>query len=204
MTIQQARNKIEQKKGKRDQVEQDIKDKEAQIKQKNKELRDHEKAREIVREVGLKTQKQLEYNISEITSLALEVVLSDPYELKVEFVQRRNKTECDLYFVDKFGNRVEPIYAGGGAMDTASFALRVASWSMQSPRSRNTIILDEPFKFLSVDKQGMASQMLHDLSEKMDLQFIIVTHLSHLTESADKIFHIEQQRGVSQVKTEEK
>ena len=34
MTIQQARSKIEQKKGKRDQIEQDIKDKEAQIKQK--------------------------------------------------------------------------------------------------------------------------------------------------------------------------
>ncbi len=114
-------------------------------------------------------------------------------------VQRRNKTECDLYF-ERDGNKMDPLSAsGGGAVDVASFALRVASWSMQRPRSRNTMILDEPLRFLSADHQEQASVMIKEISQKLGIQFIIITHESILASYADKIFETKIRKGITTI-----
>ena len=199
--IQALRNSLEQEKGRRAQINTSIDELKGEIRNGTRELHKQEHAREVVREVGLATQQQLQVHISDITSLALESVFPDPYELDVEFVQRRNKTECDLSFV-RDDNKVHPLSASGvGAIDVASFALRIAAWSMQVPKKRNTIILDEPFRFLSVNYQEQASLMLKELSDKLGIQFIIITHEQTLTEYADKIFTIKLSRsGVSHVK----
>ena len=197
--IQDLRNKIERQKGKRDQLLITIDELGTRIDESTTSLQQHEQAREIVREVGLVTQQSLQYHISDITSLALEAVFEDPYELVAEFVQRRNKTECDLYF-SREGNRADPEGASGvGAMDVAAFALRVASWSMQTPKRRNVIILDEPFKYLDKARQPQASQMLKEISDRLGIQFIIVTHESTLAEYADKTFTVGIRNRVSKV-----
>jgi len=197
--LQILRNRLEQEKGKRTQTDRWINELLQTVKDTGRELTRYEQAREIIREVGLETQKQLQFHISDITSLALEAVFEDPYELVAEFVQRRNKTECDLYFA-RDDSKVDPISAsGGGAVDVASFALRIAAWSMQNPKRRNTIILDEPLRFLSVDKQERASQMIKELSDRLGIQFIIITHETTLTEYADKVFQVRLRKGVSRV-----
>lgn len=188
--LKQYRTSLEQLKGKKMQLSKSINTLTEKIQSNRRSLRRHEQAREIIREVGLKTQQTLQIHISDITTLALEAVFDDPYELKVEFVQRRNKTECDLFFV-RDGNEADPLTAsGGGAVDIAAFALRIASWSMQRPRGSNTIMLDEPMRFLSVDMQEKASQMIKELSEKLGIQFIIITHEETLTAYADKVFEV--------------
>ena len=197
--IQTLRNRLEQQKGQKFQVEQSLSKLQEELRGKKRSLIRHEKAREIVRAVGMATQKQLQFHISDITSLALEAVFPDPYSLEVEFVQRRNKTECDLYFV-RDGMKVDPLTASGvGAVDVATFALRIASWSMAMPRSRNTIILDEPFRYLSEDYQEKASSMLKEISDKLGIQFIIVTHEQILAEHADKIFEVKIRNGKTKV-----
>jgi len=200
MTLRDIRYKVEQYKGRRAQVLHDLEDAQEKVKQYKRVIRQHEQAKTILREVGLKTQQQLQYHISGIVSLALDAVLQDdPYEFKVEFIQRRNKTECDLYF-ERDGNRVDPLMAaGGGAADVASFALRIASWSMQRPRTRAVIVMDEPFRFLSNDYQEKASAMLKDLSEKLGIQFIIVTHEDILAEYADKVFTVVNRNGKAMI-----
>ena len=200
MTINQIRNKLEQLKGQKIQVERSFQEVKKEIVNKTRSLHRHEKAREIIRDVGLKTQQQLQFYISDITTLALNAVFDDPYELKVSFVQRRNKTECDLTFV-RGELEIDPIEASGvGAIDVASFALRIASWSMMRPRSRNVIILDEPFRYLSENYQEQASLMVKELSKKLGLQFIIVTHEQVLAEHADRVFEVSIKKRISNVK----
>jgi DNA repair exonuclease SbcCD ATPase subunit len=200
MTIQQLRQSLERQQGQKIQIEQSINQLKTDLTENKRSLRRHEQAREIVRTVGLATQQELQFHISDITSLALEAVFDDPYELKVEFVERRNKTECDLKFV-RGDMEIDPMTASGvGAVDVASFALRIASWSMMRPRTRPTIILDEPFRFLSENYQDKASQMLKELSEKLGLQFIIVTHEQTLSSYADRTFEVSIHKGVSKVK----
>lgn len=197
--IQLLRNRLEQERGRKIQTEQRIQSLAANILEIRRDIYRHEQAREIIREVGLKTQQQLQYHISDITSLALEAVFPEPYELVAEFVQRRNKTECDLYFARE-DSVVDPLSAsGGGAVDVAAFALRIAAWSMQVPRRRNVIILDEPLRFLSVNLQDRASKMIKEISERLGIQFIIITHEDALTEYADKVFTTVLKRGISKV-----
>lgn len=199
MTIPQLRTKLERLKGHKEQLQKSLSDSQKNLSDLTISLENHTKAREIIREVGMTTQQQLQYHISDITSLALNAVFDDPYELKVNFVQRRNKTECDLLFV-RDGKEYDPIDASGvGTIDVASFALRIASWSMKRPRTRNTIILDEPMRYLSAEYQERASQMIKELSDKLKIQFIIVTHEEILTSAADKIFTVKIKNGISSV-----
>lgn len=199
MSVKSLRNTLEQRKGKRQQIEESLGQTKQRLQDYKDKLKVHEQAREVIRQVGIETQRELQYHISDITTLALDAVFDDPYKLVVEFVERRNKTECDISF-QRNEDRIDPIDAsGGGAVDVAAFALRVASWSMQSPRTRPVIILDEPMKFLSRDLQPRASEMIKELSDRMGIQFIIVTHDANLTESADKVFTTKMKKGVTEV-----
>ena len=156
-------------------------------------------ARTIVQNVAEATQNKLEYHISSLVTAALRAVFPDPYSFELRFVQRRNKTEADLVFI-KNGNETDDLLntAGGGAVDVASFALRVALWSIT--KSRPVLIMDEAFKFLSVDLQGKASEMLKEISDKLGLQIILVSHLPQIISAADNVIMVENIKGESKIK----
>jgi DNA repair exonuclease SbcCD ATPase subunit len=200
--IQTLRNRFEQAKGEKQQIQKSLEIVLSELNDKKRSLVRHEQAREIVREVGLKTQQQLQFHISDITSLALEAVFDDPYNLKVDFIQRRNKTECDLLFV-RDGNEIDPITASGvGAIDVAAFALRIASWSMMIPHTRNTIILDEPFKHLKGENANhRVLDMINEISKKMNIQIIMISDerisREDIIASANKVFEVKLRKGVS-------
>jgi len=202
--LHQLRQKLEQSKGKKMQIEQNIKDIKAQLKEKSKDLHRHEEAKEIIRLVGKKTQDQLQYHISDLVTLALEAVFSDPYKLKVDFVQRRNRTECDLLFV-RDGNDMDPLESSGvGAVDVACFALRIASWSMMNPKTRNTLILDEPFKHLRGDLENeRVLQMMQSISKMLNIQIIMVGDVKVpkelMMEYADRVFECSIKNRVSKI-----
>lgn len=158
---------------------------------------DISEARAVIQKVAQDTQRSLEYHISNLVTLALASVFPDPYKFVLEFNQRRNKTEADLMFL-KGAQRVDPESgSGGGPLDVASFALRVAAWSIN--KTRPVIILDEPFKFVSVDLQPDCSAMLKMLSKELGLQIIMISHLPDIIGSADKVFSVRVVGGVSVV-----
>lgn len=162
-------------------------------------LNDLTKVRSIFQTSAKLTQSMLSERIETIVSNALSAVFSNPYKFKINFVERRNSTECDLLF-QKDGNNKDPMDSCGyGAADIASLALRVAYWKLTS-NSRNTLILDEPTRALSKNKQKLASLMFKGLSQmEGGLQFIIVTHNPDLADSADKVFEIKQNLGKSKI-----
>lgn len=199
-SIKDLTGKLNQKRGEYNSLIKDIEVIQRAIKVNELAIVRHTKAREILKLVGLQTQQELEYHISSITSLAMQSVFGEgSYNVLIEFVQRRNKTECDILF-ERDGEKFHPLdSSGGGAVDVAAFALRIASWSMQSPRTRNVIILDEPFRFLSTDNQEKASQMIKEVSNRLGIQFIIITHEEMLTLYADKVFTVKNKKGKSKI-----
>jgi DNA repair exonuclease SbcCD ATPase subunit len=204
MSVQDIRNKLEQQKGQLTQIKTTISDNKTLLRTEKRKLKKHEQAREIMRVVALKTQEQIQYHIGDLTSMALEAVFDDPYELVVEFVKRRNKTECDLYFA-RDGNKIDPLSAsGGGAVDVAAFALRIASWSMTKPHTRNVILLDEPFKHLKgQDANLRVLEMVREISKKLNLQIIMVSDeripREDIIANADKVFETKIRKGITTV-----
>lgn len=197
------RDALEQLKGKRDHLVDKIAEMESKIHDGKKLLRAQEKAREVIRQVGLKTQQQLSYNVSEIASLALDGILENPYKLDLDFVERRNKTECDISLT-RGDLKIDPYDGGGGAIDVASFALRVASWSMAMPKTRNVLILDEPFKHLKGEETNRRMlEMVKELSDKLGIQIIMVSDERVSREATmaatDKLFVSKIRRGKTKI-----
>jgi len=200
MTLYEARQKVEQTKGRRIELEDSIELLSHKIKKEKRQQKYLEQAHEILKQVGLETQQQLVYHVSDVTSIALESVFDEPYKVKLDFVERRGKTECDILF-EKDGAISDPLTAsGGGVVDLASFALRIASWSMKVPQNRSIIILDEPFKHLDKTLHPRASEMIKMLADKLDIQFIIITHEQSMGTYADRVFEVRQRKGVSTIK----
>ena len=199
LNIQPIRYAVERLKGERDRVTADAEASETKVATYKLDAERAEEARAIIQTVAQATQKELEYHVSEIVSLALAAVFEHPYSLRLMFVQRRNKTEADIFF-ERDGEQFKPIDAsGGGAVDIAAFALRVAMWSLRRPRSRSVLILDEPGKFISVDLRPKMGAMLKEISKRLDLQMIVVSHAEEYIEASDKCFHVSIHNGVSKV-----
>lgn len=165
-------------------------------------LNDHHssalKARAVLQMVAKGVQEHLQGHFSKLVSMALESVFDNPYKFVVEFEEKRGKTECRLLF-ERDGYKIDPLTSsGGGPIDIACFALRVAFLIMSS--NRRVIILDEPFKNLRSTLHEAAGNMVKHLSEKLDIQFIIVTHLDDMVITGDAVIEIEKIKKISRIK----
>lgn len=202
--ISSARKTLEQRKGRQAQVTTDLANCREKIDKLVVGARWCEEAQTIIQTVAQATQQELEYHVGELVTLAMAAVFEDPYQLEVEFVQRRGRTETDLWFV-RNGSKVDPLSSsGGGAVDVACFALRVALWSLAPKRTRPTLVLDEPLKFLSEGYQEKASGMIKEIATKLGVQIIMVTHIEQLKTAADSICAVSKlKNGTSSATTQQ-
>lgn len=201
-TIEELRDAVIKAEAIKTNISQSVEARKCAIKKLQRALKNTQEALLIMQTVAQKTQQELEYKVSEIVSLALSSVFDDPYEFKITFEIKREKTEAVISFL-KNGNEFNPMNeTGGGVVDVAAFALRIALWSLAQPKTRNVIILDEPFRFVSESLRDRASLMLQTISHKMQIQFIIITHMPELLEHADKVFTVENKNGKSYVSEE--
>lgn len=138
-----------------------------------------QEAQAILQTIAQTIQQKAHERISEVVSHCLRAVFGEEaYTFKINFERKRGRTEAQLRFV-RGDLEVDPITAsGGGQIDVAAFALRIACLILHRPRLSQVVVLDEPFKFVSEDYQPNVRTMLEELSEKMGIQIIMVTHNS--------------------------
>ncbi|MFU8773573.1 MAG: hypothetical protein ACNA8H_14295 [Anaerolineales bacterium] len=197
-TLQSWNNRIERKKGERNTLQKILEEKTKELEHAIVHIENLQVARSLIQKAAQLTQEKLSSHISDLVSLALRSVFPDPYEFQVVFENRRNSMECDLNFV-KDGHEYKPLDSCGyGAADIASFALRVAYWSLGD--TRPLLIWDEPFRQLDKKKQPLAAEMVKRLSQELGLQIIIITHSEELAECADKVFNVTIKGGISKVR----
>jgi len=141
---------------------------------------DAEEAQKIIQQVAQSVQQHVHQRISSVVSKCLELVFEEPYTFKIVFEQKRGKTQARLIF-EEGDNDLDPMDAtGGGVVDVAAFALRLACLVLSQPPVRPFVVLDEPFKFVSEDYRPRVKAMLDHLAEEMGIQFLVVTHIEEL------------------------
>lgn len=139
-----------------------------------------QEARQIIQEVAKTIQEQAHEQIASVVSKCLSSVFEEPYEFKIIFEKKRGRTEARMVFI-RDENEVDPLTAsGGGVVDIASFALRVACLVLSRPQLRRTLVLDEPFRFVSAEYRERVRVMVETLAKEMGVQFLIVTHIAEL------------------------
>jgi len=148
----------------------------AALKQSQKHLEHSRQAQEVLQLLAQAVQQKAHERIAHVVSSCLSAVFDDPYEFHIEFERKRGRTEASLRFRRR-GLEVDPLTAsGGGVVDVAAFALRIACLVMHRPRLSRVLIMDEPFKFVSAQYQEGVRTMLEQISQEMKVQIVLVTH----------------------------
>lgn len=195
--LTQLKSRIEQAKGARNQIQNRLKEIETDLKTKQNRQKAIENIQRLIQNTAKETQEKLRYHIEDIVNTALDTCFPGEYSFIVDFQIKRGKTEADLY-LDKDGERIDPMdSSGGGVVDIVSFALRLSAWTLS--KTDNLIVLDEPAKFLSRDLRPLFGSILKTLSEKLNIQILIVTHDEEFIDCADRIFEVRQSKGRSSV-----
>lgn len=175
-------------------------------------LSDLEKAREnyeavthaqiFLQTVAQETQNSLRIHLQDIVQLALDSCFPGEYVFQIRFEIKRGQTEAEL-LLEKEGQPIDPMSStGGGVVDVLAFGLRIAAYTLS--KSDNVIVLDEPFRFLSQNLQPRAGEIIRELSHRLGLQFIMVTHSPAIVDSADRVFTVKQSGGKSRVLSEQR
>lgn len=185
--------------GRLDYINESIKKKEDLLLNLNNRLTYIEQAQVLLQTTAKETQDNLKIHLEDIVQMALDACFPDEYSFCVDFIPKGTKTSCEMYIIDDTGFKLNPMNSnGGGLVDIISLALRIAVWSLSKPD--NLIVLDEPFKFLSANLRPLAGELLQNLSEKLGLQIIMVTHDPILIDISNKVFSVvKNKNGVSVV-----
>lgn len=202
MNLNQIRINIDSQKSVKAHIVQELLKLNNQFGQKEKDLDYSIQAQQIIQIVAKKTQESLESHISEIVSTALNSIFDDDFELKIKYETKRNQTEVEFYLI-KNGNILDLRNEGGGVLEIASFALRMACWKLKNPKCNNFIIADEPFKSINDPSRELhrkTAEMIKYLSRELNLQIILISLIPEIEEIADKIIKVEMGKdGISKV-----
>lgn len=169
--------------------------------------REIEQAKEIVHRVTKEVQESVSLEISKLVTSTLAAVLEkeDRYTFRFQLILKKRGFDVEMWF-EKDDNVYEITEVGGGIWDLASIALRVGLWTLLPAgiRTRGVIVLDEPFRFLSMKFQPYAGEMMRFMADELSLQIIVISHKPEIIDSANRIFHLTKPDGkVSKVTVED-
>lgn len=157
-----------------------VKTEKRNLKKSEQSEQDLNSAQEIIQTVSKTIQENAHSKIASVVSRCLESVFDEPYKFQISFERKRGKTEAKISFV-RDEAEVDPMTAsGGGVVDVAAFALRLSCLMLSVPPVRKTLILDEPFKFVSQNYRDRIRELLESLSEDLKVQIIMVTHIPEI------------------------
>lgn len=145
-------------------------------KQTAEELKNVTAAQSILQGVAQSVQQAAHTKIAAVVSECLRAVFTVPYEFQILFERKRGRTEARLIFIRE-GEEYEPLPdAGGGVIDIAAFALRVACLVLSRPPLRRVLILDEPFAHCKPPEVlgPRICELLETLADEFGIQFIII------------------------------
>lgn len=113
--------------------------------------------------------------VEKLVSYGLRVSFHDlSIALKIEASQKRGVQYLDLKFVDK-GVEAPILSAfGGGPASVCAFLLRLLV--CRRLNLAPVLLLDEPFSFVSSDYVGNVAKLLRELSDKLGITILLVTH----------------------------
>jgi len=143
----------------------------------SKQVQNTEQAQQILQQIAQTLQNIAHQKISSVVSRCLEAVFPDEgISFHIEFEKKRGKTEAVLLFI-KDGEPVDPLSgSGGGCVDVAALALRLACLALAQPKARQLLVGDEMFKGVSPDYRPLVPVLLETLSKELNMQFLLTTN----------------------------
>jgi len=163
-----------------------------------------EKASLFLQTLSDETRQMIIDKISSIVTDALKKVLDKNLAFEMQLSTERNQADIKFLVKDLTMNKSYEILNsfGGGLADIVSFPLRVSLLLKWSPQLSRILIMDETFKAVDVTNQAFLGEFVRQLSEKLNLQILLITHSPELASKAHQQFKVNNYKGVSTVNVE--
>ncbi len=147
------------------------------------------KARWVLSEVVENTQGNFKRKVENLTTIALRVIFDRNFEFKFIFEKKGNKIGARPVTLEDGEEFIPKDEMGGSILNVIGFMMQIIFIVLEKPNRRKTLFLDEPFHWLG-DYKKRAATMLKEISEKLGIQILLVTHDIELAEIADVIYHV--------------
>jgi DNA repair exonuclease SbcCD ATPase subunit len=170
------------------------------LKEEEAKLKELEKLQVLFQTAVKILYSTLSTRLGDIVTEGLNIVFPETgYVFKIEFVEKRNTVEANIYLEDSDGYSYHPVKdVGGGIADFVSLLLRIA-YIMLSKHD-NILIADEPGKFIDRERISDAACFLHKILKELDFQMVMMTHIPEFTEKAGKVYKVTKKGKTSKVK----
>ncbi|MCK8824258.1 ATP-binding protein [Fuchsiella alkaliacetigena] len=202
--IEEQKEKYNIRKGQREQLLADKKEREEKINSLDEDLDVYEQTRILLQQTAEYAREQAKAQIESLVTNALQYVFGPQFSFEIEIEEKRSRPYAEFYVVSSYEDRSfknKPQEArGGGIVDVVSLALRIAILeSYGATKIAGPLILDEPAKHVSEDYITNVAQFLKAINKRFARQIIVVTHKNHLSEIADRSFQVDLTAGISEV-----
>lgn len=175
MTIDEYRIRINQQLGKLQTARENVRAERVELDRLDEKVSSLSEATTIAQAVAEKLQSEAHKRIARIVTECLSI-FDEPYEFRIVFSRARGRTEARLVF-ERDGIEVDPMDgSGGGVVDVAAFALRLACLVLRRPQLRRLLVLDEPFKHVAAEYRPRVRAILDRLAKDLEVQVVMVTH----------------------------
>lgn len=152
---------------------------------------------EVFRSVANNRREVLKARLERLLSYGLQVVYERPYKLIVEYKKWGAGDRVYLNVDDGIVMNEIQRFRGGGLVEVTSFLVRLMILAMYKPSQRRLFMIDEPFGAVSNDRLAALSELLQELTKKLNTQLLLVTQNPAMQEHADKIFSVRKVEGQS-------
>lgn len=142
----------------------------------------------------------LSAKLGDIITEGLTVIFPDSqYKFIVEFVERRNNVEADIYLEDSAGNKYDPLDdVGGGIADFVCFLLRITYIILS--KYDNFLAADEPLKFVDRTRIPEAAAFIKKVCEDFKFQLLMITHIPEWVAESEIVYKVTKTKGTSKIK----
>ena len=164
----------------------------------NKETDSLLELKDFLMSVSANYRDQLCNLFTSLVTEALTSIFEKDIRFNIKLYSYRNEPAIDVSVIEN-NLEVDPQKScGGGLNDIISFVIKIIFIYLK--KSSRIIILDEPLKFLSRDYIEQSSNFIRDISKRMNIQIILVSHKPDLELSCDKLINIEKNENRSIIK----
>ena len=164
----------------------------------NKEADTLLELKDFLMSVSANYRDQLCNLFTSLVTEALTSIFEKDIRFNIKLYSYRNEPAIDVSVIEN-NLEVDPQKScGGGLNDIISFVIKIIFIYLK--KSSKIIILDEPLKFLSRDYIEQSSNFIREISKRMNIQIILVSHKPDLEISCDKLINIEKNENRSIIK----
>lgn len=147
-----------------------------------------EKTSDVLNSLAKTSREKTIGLIETLVTHALRSIWEEPFDFRIETVEKRGVTQ-DQPKLLKDGVEASIMDGhGGGIVNVVAFVLRLIFILKKKPALRKVVFLDEPFAYVSANYQPKVGELLRELTEKLGIDMLMVTHQEILESYADLVY----------------